>query len=221
MPATGAAARPPALLDEDTFFEWMQLHVRELLIALAVVAVLVGGVLFYRSAAATQAAQAEQALLGPEQEIAAGNLPLAQADLRRVLARFGGTAAAAQASMLLAQTYYDQQKYADGLSVLEKASASGAAKPFAPAIETLIADGYLQQGKPHDAAVHFAAAAARTPYPTERARLRASAARAYAAGGDTAAAVAIWRQLVADPKSGEVPEAQLQLGELTARAAKP
>ena len=221
MPATGAAARPPILVDEESLFDWMQLHVRELLIALLVVIIAGGGVYLYRSASATQAAQAEQALVAPEQSLAAGNLPLAQSDLRRVMTRYANTGAATQAAMLLADTYYRQGKYADGIAALQQVSANRAAKEFSPSIERLIADGYVQQGKPKEAAPHFVAGAAKTPYPTERARLRASAARAYAAGGDTAAAVAIWRSLLDESKSGEANEAQLMLGELTVRAAKP
>ena len=221
MPATGAAARPPLIVDEESFFDWMQLHVRELLIALAVVVIGAGGVYLYRSASATQAAQAEQALIGPEQSLQAGNIPLAQSDLRRVMTRYTNTAAAAQAAMLLADTYYRQQKYAEGVAALQQVSTSSAAKPFSALIERLIADGYVQQGKPKDAAAHSVAAAGKTPYPTEQARLRASAARAYASAGDTAAAVAIRRSLLDQSKNGEASEAQLMLGELTVKAAKP
>jgi predicted negative regulator of RcsB-dependent stress response len=221
MPATGAAARPPLLVDEESMFDWMQVHVRELLIGLAVVILAVGGVFLYRSASATQAAQAEQALVGPEQSLQAGNLPLAQSDLRRVMTRYANTAAAAQAAMLLADSYYQEQKYAVGVAALQHVSTSGAAKPFASAIERLMAEGYVQQGKPKEAAAHFLAAAGKTPYPTEQARLRADAARNYAAGGDTAAAVGIWRQLLDQTKTGEAAEAQLMLGELTVKAAKP
>jgi predicted negative regulator of RcsB-dependent stress response len=221
MPATGAAARPPLLVDEESVFDWMQVHVRELLIALLLVVLAVGGVILYRNASATQAAQAENALVGPEQSIQAGNLPLAQSDLRRVMTRYANTAAAAQAAMLLADTYYQQQKYAEGVAALQQASTSGAAKPFAAGIERLIAEGYVSQGKPKEAATHFVAAAGKTPYPTEQARLRASAARAYAAAGDTAGAVGIWRSLLDQSKNGEAAEAQLMLGELTVKAAKP
>ena len=116
-------------------------------------------------------------------------------------------------------TYYDQQKYADGLAALQHASTSGSATAFAPAIESIMGDGYAQQGKYKEAASHFAAAADRSPYPLEQARLRANAARAYANAGDVAAAVALWRPLAEDPKSGEAQEARLRLGELTAKAA--
>ena len=134
--------------------------------------------------------------------------------------RYANTAAAAQAAILLADSYYTQHKFAEGVAALQGASTKGAAKPFASAIERLVGGGYIQEGKPKDAAAHFSAAATLTPYPTEQARIRASAARAYAAAGDTAAAVAIWKQLVDQPKTGEAPEAQLLLGELTIKPVK-
>jgi predicted negative regulator of RcsB-dependent stress response len=219
MPATGAAARPPAAPIDETFFEWVQLHTRELLIGLAAVIVVLAGVALYHSASVAQALQAEQALVGPEQSIAAGNLPLAQSDLKKVITRYAGTPAAAQAALLLAETYYDQQKYADGIAVLQRVGTSRAVKPFSPAVDALMADGYTQQGKFAQAASHLAAAADASPYPTEQARLRASAARAYAKAGDTKTATAIWTRLAADPKGAEAQEARLRLGELTARPA--
>ena len=219
MPATGAAARPAAEPIDETFFEWMRDHTRELLIALVVAIVVVAGAMLYRSALATQAGQAETALSGPEQSLAAGNIPLAQADLKKVITRYGGTAAAAQAGLLLAQTYYDEKRYPEGLAVLSQATTSGAAKPFVSPVEALVADGYMLQGKYADAATHFVGAADKSPYPAEQARLRANSARAYAHAGNASAAIAIWTALAADPKSGQTQEAQLRLGELTAKPA--
>jgi predicted negative regulator of RcsB-dependent stress response len=220
MPATGAAARPaPAPIDES-FSDWIQIHTRELLIVVAVAILGGGGVMLYRSAVATQAGQAEAALAGPEQSLATGNLPLAQADLKKVISRYGGTAAAAQAGLLLASTYYNEKQYVEGLAVLNQTKLTAAAKPFAPAVESMIADGYGLQGKYAQAAAHYAAAAGDSPYPAEEAGYRANAARADAKAGDTAAAVTIWTALAADPKSSQAHEAQLRLGELTAKTAK-
>jgi outer membrane PBP1 activator LpoA protein len=106
------------------------------------------------------------------------------------------------------------------LAELNQTKTSGAAKPFAAAVESMIGDGYGLQGKYAQAAAHFAEAASRSSYPTEKARYRASAARADAKAGDTAAAVAIWTALAADTKSGQSQEADLRLGELTAKPAK-
>jgi predicted negative regulator of RcsB-dependent stress response len=219
MPATGAAARPAAEPIDETFFEWIGDHGRELLIALVVVIAAGAGAMLYRTALATQAGQAETALSGPEQALVAGNIPLAQADLKKVITRYAGTAAAAQAALLLTQTYYDEKRYPEGMAVLSQTKTSGAAKPFASSVESLVSDGYTLQGKYADAATHFVAAADKSPYPVEQARLRANAARAYAQAGNAPAAIAIWTALLADPKSGQAQEAQLRLGELTAKPA--
>jgi tetratricopeptide (TPR) repeat protein len=194
MPATGAAARPPVLVDEESFYEWVEVHRREVLIAVALVVVIIGGGLLYRSAIATQAVQAEQALVAPQQAMAAGNLPL---------------------------SYYVQGKYEDGLAALKLVPPGGAARPFASDVQALIADGYTEQGKFRDAAKAFQLAADRSPYPKAKARHEASAARSYARAGDTAAAVAIWTGLAADAKNDQAGEARLRLGELTAKAVKP
>jgi tetratricopeptide (TPR) repeat protein len=220
MPATGAAARPPVLVDEETFFEWVDLHRREVIIGVAAIVVIIGGGMLYRSAIAAQAIQAEQALVQPQQALAAGNLPLAQIDLKRAITRYAGTGAAAQASLLLAQSYYVQGKYEDGLAALKTASTSGAARPFAADMQELMAEGYGEQGKYHEAAIAFLAAADKTNFPKEKARYQAGAARAYANAHDTKAAIAIWTQLAADPKGGQAGDAKLQLGELTAQVAK-
>lgn len=199
--------------------EWAQLHTREIILGVGAVVVLGAGVMFYRSAVATQSLQADQALVSPEQSMAAGNIPLAQSDLKKVMTRFKGTPAAAQAALLLAQTYYDQHKVSDGLAVLHGVIGATGSKAFEPALESMVADGYVQDGKFADAAAHFAAAADRSPYPSEQSRLKASAARSYMSAGNAAAAVKIWTELAADPKNAQSQEAKLRLGELTAKAA--
>jgi tetratricopeptide (TPR) repeat protein len=221
MPATGAAARPPVLVDEETFFEWVDYHRREILMGAGLIVVIIAGGLLYRSAIASQAVQAEQSLIQPQEALAAGNLPLAQSDLKRAITRYSGTAAAAQASMLLAQSYYVQGKFEDGLTTLRQAPTSGAARPFAPDVQELIAQGYSQQGKYREAAGAYLTAASLTDFPNEKARYKAGAARAFGNAGDRNAAIPIWTQLAADPKSGQAGEAKLRLGELTAEAAKP
>jgi len=220
MTRTGAAARPPVMDDRaEDLGEWLQIHAREVGITAVVVLALAGGAMLYKSSVAKRAADGDAALAAPEQSIVAGNLPLAQADLRRVVTRYAGTAAAAQASILLAETYYDQQKYAEGLAALQKAPTEGPAKPFASSIASLTAAGLAQQGKQREAAANYVRAAQLTPYASERDSYKASAARAYAAAGDTASAVRIWTGLASDPKLPVSGEARLRLGELTAKTA--
>jgi predicted negative regulator of RcsB-dependent stress response len=201
----------------DAFFAWTQANGRTIAAAVMVAAAVVGAGFLYQSATAKREGQAEAALVGPRQSIAVGNVPLAVTDLKRVISRYKGTGAATQAAMLLATTNYDQKKYADGLSVLQQAQTTGAGKPFAASVASLEGDGYSQEGKYRDAASAYQRAATATPYPTERDRLRATAARAFVAASDTTAAVAIWTQLAGDSKSPEYAEARLRLGELTTK----
>ena len=220
-PAAAATASRPTLEDRtESLQDWARLYARELSIAGVILLALIAVLWLYRYSSQQQLQQADAQLAHPEQMLLEGNIPAAQTDLKRIMIRFGGTPAATQASMLLAQTYYGQGKFVDGLAALEKAPRSGASKPFAAGVEGLIADGYSEQGKYQDAATHYLAAAAATPYPNDQAHWKAFAARSYVNAADTTHAVAIWRDLAKNDTSPEAAEAKLRLGELTVRPAK-
>jgi tetratricopeptide (TPR) repeat protein len=203
----------------EPFANWVRQHAKSLGIAVAALVVLGGGVWLYQYASVQQSLKADEQLLLPERSLGAGNVPLAQNDLKQVVQRYKGTAAATQAAMLLAQTYYDQNKQADGIAVLEGVPRGGASAPFGPAVESLIAVGYSDQAKYREAATHYQTAASLTPYKDVRQQYTANAARAFTLAGDTAKAIELWTQLASDESSPEAPEAHLRLGELTAKAA--
>ena len=198
---------------------WFRLHAKSATIVAAAVVVLGGGLWLYQYATVQQSLKADEQLIQPERSLGAGNIPLAQNDLKQLIQRYKGTAAATQASLLLAQTYYDQGKQADGIAVLEKVPRGGASAPFAPAIESLIGVGYSDQGKYHDAATHYLSASTLTPYAGVRSQYKANAARALTYAGDTAQAVSLWTGLANDEASPLAAEAHLRLGELTAKPA--
>jgi tetratricopeptide (TPR) repeat protein len=218
--AAATAGRPTFEERSESLADWARLYTRELSIAGVILVALIGVLWLYRYSSTQQFRRADEQLLSPERSLAAGNVPLAQTDLRRIIARFGGTPAATQAAMLLAETYYTEGKYIDGLATLAKASRTGSSALFATGVESLIGDGYSEEGKPKDAAGHYMAAAAASPYPAEKARWKAIAARAYTNAGDTAQALSLWRELSKDDTSPQAPEARLRIGELTARPAK-
>jgi tetratricopeptide (TPR) repeat protein len=220
-PAAAATASRPTLEERsESLQDWARLYTRELSIAGVILVALIGVLWLYRYSSQQQVLHADEQLLAPERSLAAGNIPLAQTDLKRIIARFGGTPAATQAALLLAQTYYGQGKYVDGLETLSKASRSGSSKSLASGVEGLLADGYSEQGKYRDAAAHYLAAATASPYPNDQAKWRSFAARSYTNAGDTASAVAIWRELAKNDNSPQSAEAHLRLGELTVRPAK-
>jgi hypothetical protein len=85
----------------------------------------------------------------------------------------------------------------------------------------LEADGYMQMGKPVEAAKRYEQAADATTAEAERAYQRSKAGRAYTVGGDTAKARQIWTSMLSDPTAQSMaPEARVRLGELTAQVAR-
>jgi predicted negative regulator of RcsB-dependent stress response len=164
---------------------------------------------------------AERALNSAKQSLNSGNLPLAQSDLEKVYSRYGSTPAGVEAALLLASLDYDAGKVQDGINVLEKASGTGAAANVRATILSLEGDGYAQLKKLGEAGKQYEAAAAATSFQTEKAALRAKAARTYQQAGDTAKARRLWADLEADPTATSVAaEARVRLGELTAQPAK-
>ena len=164
---------------------------------------------------------AERALNSAKQSLNSGNLPLAQSDLEKVYSRYGSTPAGVEAALLLAGLDYDAGKVQDGINVLEKTSGTGAAANVRSTILGLQGDGYAQLKKLGEAAKRYEAAAAATSFETEKAGLRAKAARTYQQAGDTANAHKLWADLATDPATITVAaEARVRLGELTAQPAK-
>lgn len=218
MTRTGASARPPVAPDRgaESFVEWAQLNSRAIIIGVVVVALAVAGWWLYRTNREARFAQAETALARAGQSLATNNVPLAMTDLQRVVEGFAGTPAAREAALMLAQLHYDRGEHQKGVdvlqSVLDDAEATGLGAP----VQVLIADGQMELGKFPEAAASYLRAAEMTPFAMEQANDSASAARAYAAGGNVEAAAAIWRALAADEESPVRGEALIRLGELQA-----
>jgi len=73
--------------------------------------------------------------------VMSGNAALAQSDLQALLRRYGGTTAAIQARMLLAQVLFGQGKVDEGLKELDAVSSPG---PFAASLHALKGAGLEQ-----------------------------------------------------------------------------
>ena len=205
----------------QTFIDWTRVNARALSIGGAVVLIAAAGYWFYLRSQQIQSANAEKALMNAKQSIGAGNQSLAQSDLQKVYSRYGSTPAGVEAAMLLAQIDFDAKKVQDGISILEKLSGSSPASRAESTIRGLEGDGYLQLGKPLEAAKQYEKAAQVSTYEAERAYQRSKAGRAYQIAGDTAKARQIWTSILADPTAQSMaPEAHVRLGELTAQVAK-
>jgi predicted negative regulator of RcsB-dependent stress response len=202
--------------DDESLTEWVMLHKREVTWAVIVLAIVVGGYWFYQRSQSIKAQRAEAAYFQARQSAAAGDLPRAVSDLQKVVNRYEGTRAGAQAALSLAQAFYDQKKFREGIAALKKAE-SKAPDEFKAAIHALQAAGYEELKDFVSGAQAYKAASEATRFPSDKAEYQASAARDYMAAGKTAEARAIWTELAKDQGSPTAAEARVRLGEVEAK----
>jgi len=198
----------------ESLMDWMRAHSRQVTIGVIAVAAVGLGAWLWRSAANKKELNASRALAEAQVAFGSGNMALAQSDLQRLVQRYGGTSAAIQSRILLAQAYFAQNKIADGLRVLDEAGEGGA---FASSLHAVRAAGLEQAGKPLEAAAEYLQASQAAIATADKASYKGDAARAYQAGGKPEEAVKIWEDLAADETGPLSGEARVRLGELTAK----
>src|SRR5690349_23167998 len=123
MTTPNVQARKKYGADEEGIAEWLKDHNRELTWAVIALAVIVGGIWFYERSQSIKSQRAEAAYFQARQAVEAGNLPLGVSDLQKVATRYAGTSAGTQAALTLAQAYYDQNKFKEGVAALKKAES--------------------------------------------------------------------------------------------------
>jgi hypothetical protein len=216
MTKTGAATGPAFDDRADSAMDWARANMKPIAIAAIVVALAAVTWFFTNQWRDRRADAAEVALNRARQSYGQGNLPLAQTDLRRVITRFGGSAAGSQATMLLAQTFYEQAKPDSGLKVLNDGKASDS---DAAAFEALKGAGLEQKKEYAAAAERYRAAAGLADAKIAKDRYMADAARALTSANNKAEAAKIWSTLATDNMSTFAAEARVRLGELVAAPA--
>lgn len=212
-PITPAKKRYGA--DEESMTEWFMLHKNEVSWALLGLVIIIGGFWYYERSQSIKAQRAETAYFQARQGVGG------QADsaLRKVADRYEGTNAGTQAAMTLAQSFYDQKKYKEGLDVLKKAESKSSGD-FKPSIYVLEAAGHEQLKDFVAASEDYKRAAQVTRFPFDKAEYQATAARDLTTAGKLAEAKAIWTELAKDESGPWAPEARVRLGELDAKPMK-
>jgi tetratricopeptide (TPR) repeat protein len=205
--------------DEESLTEWLMLHRREVTWGALILAAVVGGFWFYQRSQSIKAQRAETAYYQARQSAAGGNLPKAVSDLQKVINRYEGTQAGAQAALSLAMAYYDQNKFKEGIAALRKVEGE-TPEDFRASVHVLEAAGYEQLKDFAAAAEQYKRAAEVSRFPADKAQYQASAARDYAEAGKVAEAKAIWTELAKDESSPMAAEARVRLGELDAKPMK-
>jgi len=216
MTKTGAAAGPAFDDRTESAMDWARANTKPIAVAAIVIALAAATWFFAKQWRERQADAAEVALNRARQSYGQGNLPLAQTDLKRVITRFGGSAAGSQASMLLAQAYYEQGKADSGLKVLNDGKPSDTDEA---AFEALKGAGLEQKKEYAQAAERYRAAAGLADAKIAKDRFMADAARALTSANNKAEAAKIWSALANDNASTFAAEARVRLGELVATPA--
>jgi predicted negative regulator of RcsB-dependent stress response len=202
--------------DEDSLTDWVMLHKREVSWAVIVLAVIILGIWYYERSRTLRAQRAESQYYQARQALAAGNPALAISDLQKVVSRYGGTPGGTQAALTLAQAFYDQKKFKEGIDALKKAEGN-APDEFKAALHVLEAAGYEELKDFSAAAAQYKVAAQTTRFPADKADYQAGAARNYMAAGKPEEARAIWAELAKDETGPAAAEAKVRLGEVVAK----
>jgi predicted negative regulator of RcsB-dependent stress response len=207
----------PAVIEAETgetMLEWARANSSKLSIAGIIIVAVAAVGLLWRASADKKEVRASQALASAQAVAQSGNAALAQSDLQALLRRYGGTSAAVQARMLLAQVHFGQGKVDEGLKELDAIGSGGL---YAASVHGLKAAGLEQAGKPAEAAAEYEQAAAAASTTLSKAAYRSDAARAYLVAGNRDAAKRIWESMASDDSSPLAGEAKVRLGELNAK----
>jgi len=190
-------------------------HRRTLTIAGGVLVVAAAVTWFMISAKSRREAFAGRALRDAQSAISAGNAALAMSDLSRLVQSYGGTAAAGEGALLLAQTRLSQGQTDEATAGLREFLDGGPDRRFAAAGYGLLGAALEQAGRYAESAEAHEAAAERWPYEYLRAQSLLEAGRTFQLAGDTGRSAAAYQRVLDQHR--ETPffhEAQLRLGEV-------
>jgi len=180
-------------------------------------AILIGAILFVWTASSTRRSEAiaGRQLQGARYAFDNQNLPLAASELARIVENYSGTNAAAEARLVLAQVRLQQGQPQQAVDLLRDFAPSASAT-FRAQAYGLLGAAYENLGRPREAAEAYQTGSERARMDFLKAQMLSDAGRAWAAAGDTAKAIVVYRRIVDElPKESAVMEAKVRLGELT------
>jgi predicted negative regulator of RcsB-dependent stress response len=213
-------APPPRTDDQDRLAllaKWVRAHERIVAGVAIAIAVVAAGIWFAVSARERRETFARRELSQARQAAEAGNLPLAASDLSRVVGSFGGTTAGQEARLVLAEVRLRQGQAALAASELRTFLSGSVKSQYRMQAYELLGLALEQAGDFSGAGRAFedGSASAVAEYKYLSASLLLSASRAYAAAGDTTAAVRALERLATEfAETSAAQEAQLRLAEL-------
>ncbi len=205
----------------ESFVDWFNINSRWIAIGGVVVVLGAFGYWFVKRTAMNETVNSDKQLMMAKQSLNSGNIPLAEADLKKVADKYASKPAGAEAGMLLAQTRMDRGDYQGALTILIDLATKVTSGPNASSVVGLQADAQAQLEKYADAAASYEKAAGLTTMANEKGFWMAKAVRAHTLNNKPAEARKILEGLAAQTDNQALAtEARVRLGELSV-ASKP
>lgn len=203
------------------FTDWARTNIRLIVGGAVLIAVLVGGLLYYRVYREDRLARAATEFVRLQQTAASGNAALATRDLDRFVARYDGTAYADEARIALAQLHLQQDQPARAVEVLGAADAEVGDAALGAPVALMLAAAQQAAGQADAAIATYLRVADGAELKMHRAEALQTAAVLRTEAGDLDGAAELYRRLVDSFEEGSF-ERQLygmRLAEVEASAA--
>ena len=217
-PSTGIAER----LESFDLGDYARKNTRTLSIVGGAVFVLAAGIWLWISSANRKEAFAQQALAQARVSAESGNLPLAASDLARLVERFGGTHAADQAAIMLAQVRLLQGQRDVAINDLQRFVRSSHPGYVKASAYSLLGNGLEDARKLREAGEAYRQAAASTNLDFLKATYLLDAGRVLAAAGDTTGARAAFGEVLSKyGRLDQATEARVRMAEVGGEVPAP
>jgi predicted negative regulator of RcsB-dependent stress response len=193
------------------FSAWARRNARILIAVAVLLAITVGGLIYYRSVQADRRASAAADLMVLEQSVAQVDPATGAADLQRFIARYDGTVYADEARVLLGRLHLEQGQPQEAIPVLDAASRRIGRSPVGAQAGLLLGAAQEQANEPQAALETYQRVARDARFDFERRQALESAASLREQTGDYAGAAEVYRQLVGMAEEGTMDRALFEM----------
>lgn len=202
-------------LEELDLADWIARNGRKAAIGGGILVVLVAAVWLYLSSQRRKESFASQELMQARNSAESGNMPLAASDLTKLIDQFRGTKAADEAAILLNQIRLVQGQRDVAVNALQQFVRARHDDYVLASAYALLGAGLEDQGKRKDAGDAYREASNQARLDFLKATYLLDAGRAYASAGDSAAAKAVYKDVLERyARLDQAAEARVRMAEL-------
>lgn len=222
----GSSRRPSRPESEDVviaraieFTAWAKKNLRLVIAVAVVVAIVVGGLIYWRIYQQNRRERAAAEFVQLQQTAASGNVQLAVRDMEQYVRRFEGTVYAEEAQVALAQLHLQQDSAAKAVEVLAGAAERVGDSALGPQAALLLAAAQQAAGQNDAALATYMAVAEDAELSFRRIAALEAAAQLQSSLGNHAEAANLYQRL-ADMAGEGTPEWQMYRMRLVEEQAK-